>query len=208
MIKRLIFLLAFTMHFSLQAQEVSETDGTEDAATDTTSAYISDDLFIYMHSGPGTNYRILGSVTAGSAISILNTDEEAGFTEISDERDRTGWVKSDFISDTSIRFELGELSEQLNAVQSSTQDQSDTILQLESQLRAAEQENIELSQKLDEQQQKADQLEQQISVQTTDAEKEMFYRGGIVAGSGLLLGILLTLLLRRKKRSDALYDRY
>ncbi|BDX05562.1 hypothetical protein MACH26_10830 [Planctobacterium marinum] len=208
MIKRLIFLLAFTMHFSLQAQEVSETDSSDDAASDTTSAYISDDLFIYMHSGPGTNYRILGSVTAGSAISVLNTDDDAGFTEISDERDRTGWVKSEFVSDSSIRFQLSELQDQLDSAQSSTQDQSDSILRLESQLRAAEQANIELEQQLEEQVQKAAQLEQQLSLQTTDADKEMFYRGAIVAGSGLLLGILLTLLLRRKKRSDALYDRY
>ncbi|WP_338291541.1 TIGR04211 family SH3 domain-containing protein [Planctobacterium marinum] len=196
------------MHFSLQAQEVSETDSSDDAASDTTSAYISDDLFIYMHSGPGTNYRILGSVTAGSAISVLNTDDDAGFTEISDERDRTGWVKSEFVSDSSIRFQLSELQDQLDSAQSSTQDQSDSILRLESQLRAAEQANIELEQQLEEQVQKAAQLEQQLSLQTTDADKEMFYRGAIVAGSGLLLGILLTLLLRRKKRSDALYDRY
>lgn len=196
------------MHFSLQAQEVNETDNSDNVASDTASAYISDDLFIYMHSGPGTNYRILGSVTAGSAVSILNTDSEAGFTEITDERDRTGWVKSEFVSETSIRSAVEDLANQLDAAQSSTQDQSDTILRLESQLRAAEQQNAELGQQLEEQVQKAAQLEQQISTQTTDAEKEMFYRGGIVAGSGLFVGILLTLVLRRKKRSDALYDRY
>ena len=37
--------------------------------------YISDELFIYMHAGPGTNYRILGTVIAGSDVKITGAVE-------------------------------------------------------------------------------------------------------------------------------------
>ncbi|MCC2605277.1 TIGR04211 family SH3 domain-containing protein [Planctobacterium marinum] len=208
MIKRLFFLLFLINSQALIAQENDDLSSVDNTESDANYAFVSDDLFIYMHSGPGTNYRILGSVTAGSAISILNTDTEAGFTEISDERDRTGWIKSEFVSDTSIRQQIQQLEVQLEDTGPQLQTQSDEILRLESQLRAAEQEKVELSQQLEEQMQLASQLEQQLSTQTTDAEKEMFYRGAMVAGSGALAGIFLTLVLRRKKRSDSLYDRY
>ncbi|MCW8833737.1 MAG: hypothetical protein OQK03_10490, partial [Colwellia sp.] len=41
------FFILFATVFSVQAQE-------------NTQAFISDDLSIFMHAGPGTNYRILG----------------------------------------------------------------------------------------------------------------------------------------------------
>lgn len=208
MIKRLFFLLFLINTHALIAQENDDLSSADTSNVETNNAFVSDDLFIYMHSGPGTNYRILGSVTAGSAVTILSTDEEAGFSEIVDERDRTGWIKTEFVAETSIRQQIQQLTAQLEDTQPQLQTQSDEILRLESVLRAAEQEKVDLNRQLEEQIQLANQLQQQISLQTTDAEKEMFYRGAIVAGSGALAGILLTLLMRRKKRSDALYDRY
>lgn len=32
--------------------------------------YISDELFTYMHSGPGTQFRILGSIDAGEKVTV------------------------------------------------------------------------------------------------------------------------------------------
>ncbi|OOF20000.1 arylsulfatase, partial [Salinivibrio sp. IB574] len=60
--------------------------------------YISDELFTYMHSGPGTQYRIIGSVDAGDKITVLSRDRDAGYTQVVDSRGRKGWVKSDYVT--------------------------------------------------------------------------------------------------------------
>ncbi len=37
--------------------------------------YISDNLFTYMHRGPGTQFRIMGSVNAGTKVTLLETNK-------------------------------------------------------------------------------------------------------------------------------------
>ncbi|MGL6176871.1 MAG: TIGR04211 family SH3 domain-containing protein, partial [Vibrionaceae bacterium] len=41
-------------------------------------SYISDELFIYMHAGPGTEYRILGSINAGVPVKVMGA-EKSGY---------------------------------------------------------------------------------------------------------------------------------
>ena len=70
-------------------------------SSDTLSAdsdhYIADNLIVYMHSGPGRNYRILGSIEAGLPVTVLQTNSESGFSQISNADGREGWVcKSPF----------------------------------------------------------------------------------------------------------------
>jgi len=76
--------------------------------------YISDDLFTFLHSGPGRNYRILGSVVAGSEVTVLQTDSDSNYVEIVDDKDRTGWVDGEFVSpQKSLRELVPGLQQQL-----------------------------------------------------------------------------------------------
>ena len=69
--------------------------------------YISDDLYTFLHAGPGRNYRILGSVLAGTRVTQLQIDAENNFVEIIDDKQRTGWVDATFITtESSIRESL------------------------------------------------------------------------------------------------------
>lgn len=60
--------------------------------------YIADKLFTYMHSGPSNQYRILGSIDAGEKVKLIEVNKESGYSHIADERGRTGWVESRFIT--------------------------------------------------------------------------------------------------------------
>lgn len=56
-------------------------------ATAAEKRYVSDDLSTYVHSGPGTKYRIVGTLNAGEAVELISTD--GGFAQVKDGRGRT-----------------------------------------------------------------------------------------------------------------------
>ncbi|MCV5978240.1 TIGR04211 family SH3 domain-containing protein, partial [Escherichia coli] len=60
--------------------------------------YISDDIFTCMHSGPNNTYRIIGSINAGSKVQLLQANKDTGYTQVRDDRGRTGWVQSKFVT--------------------------------------------------------------------------------------------------------------
>ncbi len=172
--------------------------------------YISDDLFTYMHSGPGTQYRILGSINAGAKVTQL--DSGSGYTKVKDERGREGWIKTDFISTTP------GLKERLPALEQSL---SETKAQLATAEQDADQRNASLISSLEVRDQQIEDLEsrnQEVSEQLNAAETEMramrakldtqqndllmrwFLRGGMVAGGGLLLGLCLPHMIPRRKK--------
>ncbi|WP_339770004.1 TIGR04211 family SH3 domain-containing protein [uncultured Paraglaciecola sp.] len=165
--------------------------------------YISDDLFTFIHSGPGRNYRILGSIIAGSEVTVLRTDSESNYVEIVDDKDRTGWVDGEFVSkQKSLRELVPGLQQQLaDATQSTSAQQSenDSLRQqfselqsqnnrLTKQLKTLEEQNADFSQKLD----AADQT----------AKMQWFTRGGIVALISLILGVIVAYLPKKRRKSD------
>ena len=62
----LILLLLTGVHFTVIAQTDSNSSDIR---------YITDDLQAFMHSGPGRNYRILGSIIAGTKVTVLQQDK-------------------------------------------------------------------------------------------------------------------------------------
>ena len=94
------FFMMLSAIFSVQAQESSQ-------------AFISDDLSIFMHAGPGTNYRILGTINAGAQIQTTGKSDK-GYSEIVDEKNRITWVESKYLtSQPGLRFVVAELNNKL-----------------------------------------------------------------------------------------------
>lgn len=165
------------------------------------SAYIIDDLFIYMHAGAGANYRIVGSVNAGDEIKLTG-NESNGYTEIIDPRDRITWVESKYLSKTpGMRFAIAELNTKLA-------NQEESVEQSEASLSLANQQINQLKEN-----EKA--LNKQITALTRDLataqskvdnqdlalKKEYFFNGAIVLAVGLILGLILPRLATRKRSS-------
>ncbi|MCW8330347.1 SH3 domain-containing protein [Photobacterium sp. SDRW27] len=177
--------------------------------------YISDDLFTYMHRGPGTQYRIMGSVNAGTKVTLLEANKEAGYSRIKDERGRTGWVSSKFISTQiglkervpTLEKELTEVKaaladalqsgdEKTASLQNSLQLRTEQITELESQ-------NSQLNEQLMTSQAEIRELRAKIDTQKDDLLMKWFTYGGMVAGAGLLFGLVLPHLIpRRRKRNN------
>lgn len=209
MIKRLFFLLFISFSSTIPAlqEEASET-GTSDSEFNGTH-FISDDLFIFMHSGPGNNYRIIGSINAGSAIKITDQNTETEFTQITDQRGRSGWIKTEFVSATdSVKTQLSDLQARMAEQGDLSASYSQEVSLLQARLEQAEQQKISLEEQTQSLRSQLDNATQRLEKTQDEGQKELFYMGAIVAGSGLIFGIILTMVLKGRKRSDSLYDRY
>ena len=155
-----------------------------------------------MHAGPGTRFRILGSVTAGSSIDILPESED-DYQKIIDNRGRTGWVEQKYVTkDSSLRTVVAELNAQLastseteSQLKSQVSEQATTIALLES-------DNSELNSKIAKLTKQLDEQEQLLSTQDMQVKKEWFYTGGIVLGIGLLLGLIIPKLAGGRRRTQ------
>ncbi|KJY90829.1 TIGR04211 family SH3 domain-containing protein [Pseudoalteromonas piscicida] len=194
----IIASLLFTSFVSF-AEEPDE-NSTVNAATP--NGYISDNLFIFMHTGPSKNYRILGSVDAGTPITILSGANDE-FVQIKDDKAREGWVESKFVT-----TEPG-LKQQLEAVNQTLVETQEALNDAQQQLPMLQQNNTNLLAENASLQDTISGLEKQLQderlAQQQKVQKEqhqLLTYGGIIGISGIIIGVILTLFLSRRKRYD------
>lgn len=164
------------------------------------SRYISDNVFLYLLGGPGTEYRILGSVEAGQPVTLL-PEAENGYSKIIDHKGREGWVQTDLISATqSFREQVPMLSAELTKVKteladiaSSTENQADTVASLKAKLSEAQTALAKTTQE-------RDTFKATIENNAADERFELWRQGGLIAAGGLILGMILVYLPRPQRR--------
>lgn len=164
------------------------------------NAFISDDVFIYMHTGPGTQFRILGSITAGAPISIIKSSDDGKYTQIRDNKDREGWVQAEFVSQQqSLRTLNPLLQQQVDATKQQITELEQRLEQLNAAAANWQQQKQQLSQQL-----KSAQIAEQEALASLTGEEErlkiewMLKGGGLIV-AGILFGIVLTFLPKRKR---------
>lgn len=189
----LIFSLFSTKSFG---QEANPQDAME-------RGFISDDLFVYMHAGAGTNYRIVGSINAGNEIRL--TGEQAnGYTQITDEKGRTGWVEEKFVStNPSLRSVIAQLNSELASYTETEQRLNDEISSKQGQIITLEEQHSALKSDYDALTKQHDELALQVSNQDLELKKQYFFYGAMVLGVGLLLGIILPHLAAKKRKTQS-----
>lgn len=167
--------------------------------------YISDDLFIYLRAGPSKDFRLLGSITAGTQVQLLQVDRDAGYAEIIDKRQRTGWVESKFVTrNQSIRQDIIDLEQSMN-------DKNQELAQMQRQVDAvmdnlgqSEDQKSSLNRKVTEQLEEIARLNEQIEKRERTNNMMWFTRGGILAISALVIGYILGLIGRKRNNQDRL----
>ena len=200
MLRKLICLFVVCLSSSFisaqsLAQETNDSEGE--------IRYISDDLFTYLHSGPGRNFRILGSVVAGTRVTLLQENPEKSFVEVIDDKQRTGWVDAEFINLTkSVRELLPGLRQQVEKTEKIILQQRSSIDLLNQQIIALTSQNTNLKKNLSDTEKENAKKAQTLADYDQTAQIEWFTRGGIVAVISLLLGIILTYLPKIRRRND------
>lgn len=174
------------------------------AAPSGKSAFIKDELTTFMRSGAGDNYRLIGTVNAGDAVTLASGQANNGYMEIIDKKGRKGWVKSKYISTSaSLKSRFNTLSATLAKTEQNLRDLQQTLPELKKTNQQLQAQNNQLQSQLDALKAKEQQqLNHQQQLQTEEKKTLLTYGGAIALGS-LILGVLLTLMLSRRKRRDS-----
>lgn len=173
--------------------------------------YVSDDLHTFLHSGPGTKYKIIGSVNTGEHIKVIQTN--SGFTQVRDSKGRSGWINSKYVSNKlglkerlpKLEIQLTKLNTQLNTAKDKANKEKvsleENLESHSSQVSELQKRNSTLNKELQEIQSLNRNLNAKLDTQKNDLLMRWFSYGGMVGGIGLLLGLVLPSLIpsRRKK---------
>lgn len=167
--------------------------------------FISDELFIFLHAGPGRDFRIIGSISAGTTISLLQVDRESGYAQIQDDRERTGWVESKFVSrGPSNSMALAEARKKMETQQEEIKAMQARINSAVNDFAKSEQQQIVLNRSLTKSLEQNAELERRIAQIGRSEQMLWFTRGAILALISVVIGYLLGLFGRKKGKSNPL----
>ncbi|WP_299801555.1 TIGR04211 family SH3 domain-containing protein [uncultured Shewanella sp.] len=162
--------------------------------------YISDDVYIYLHGGPGTQFRILGSIEAGQEVTSLK-ETQGDYSKIVDHKGREGWVQSKMLSAKAslrvqlpaIQAELEQTKSELESALSSGDNNAQELRQVKSELAAAQK-------ALNSASNERDSAKAKLASMQRNERFEMWKQGGFIAAGGLLLGIIIVYLPRPQRK--------
>lgn len=176
--------------------------------------YISDDLSTYLRRGPGLQYGLSGSVNAGDKITVIEVSTDGKFTKIQTQAGRIAWIESNALSDTpSLKHLIPELENKIKvqeeALNQAQQVQDNATTALKKQLTTAnetivnlESENQQLQAQVATQQASLESLNNQLDEKRQELILTWFLYGGMVAGGGLILGLILPIIMPRRRKKD------
>ncbi|MCH4565225.1 MULTISPECIES: TIGR04211 family SH3 domain-containing protein [Halomonas] len=190
-------LLALPLH----AQEVD--DGTR---------WVSDSLTTYVRSGPTDGYRIIGTLTAGEPVTVLETSGD--YTRVRNSDDNTVWVLSSELQEVpsaqvrlpELETRVAELTDELDGINGEWENRvasmTEALAASEQRIDELESRNRELDAEAEQSRSTIRRLQARLDTQEEDLLLRYFMYGGGVAGGGLLVGLIVPHLPRRRKKRD------
>ena len=155
--------------------------------------YVSDELNTWVRSGPGDNYRLVGTVNAGEEVVLLQTNEASNYAQVRDSSGRTAWIPlKELNTQPSLRTRVPELENQVKTL-------TDKLNNIDNSLK---EENQKLKNELIVAQKKVNAANLQLDDKQRTIIMQWFMYGGGVLGAGLFLGLVLPHLIPRRKRKD------
>lgn len=198
----MIISLSLPFLFQAVAEELPAQTQSLAEAENSKTAYIADNLFIFLHTGAGKNYRIIGSINAGTEISLTGKVEN-DFSEIIDDKNRTGWIDSQFVSaNPGLRFVIAELNGKLAGYSESGDQLSQELDQAQRNIEQLRSEHNQQASEIVNLNKQLLESQSQVKAQDTNVKKEWFFNGAIVLAIGLILGLIIPKLIGSRRSSS------
>ncbi|CNH47740.1 TIGR04211 family SH3 domain-containing protein [Yersinia pekkanenii] len=177
--------------------------------------YISDELDTYVHSGPGNQYRIVGTLKGGDEVTLISVEDSNSYGQIRDSKGKITWIPLNQLSETpSLRIRVPDLEQQVktltdklanidNSWNQRTAEMQQKVAASDSVISELQKENESLKNQLVVAQKKVSAVNLQLDDKQRTIILQWFMYGGGVAGVGLLIGLVLPHLIpsRRKKNN-------
>lgn len=174
--------------------------------------WVADDLTTFVRSGPSREYRIVGTLASGVQVSVLETSGDYSRVRTAD--GEVVWIQSDQLQDERsltervpvLRSRVESLSSQLESIDSEWEGRvatmTETLETRQQRITDLESRNAELDRQLSQAQASLRQLKARLDTQEEDLLMRYFMYGGGVAGAGLVVGLLVPHLPRRRSKRD------
>ena len=182
------------------------------ALAQSNEAWVSDELSTYVRSGPTDGYRIIGTLTAGEQVEVLETSGD--YTRVRNSDGNAVWVLSNELQDTPSALEqlpalegrVQALSTELAGINEQWEQRvasmTETLDVREKRINELENRNAALEEEASQQLQQVRELQARLDTQEEDLLLRYFMYGGGVAGAGLIVGLIVPHLPRRRKKRD------
>lgn len=176
--------------------------------------YVTDELNTWVRSGPGDNYRLVGTVNAGEEVTLLQSNPDTKYAQVRDANGRTSWIPSSQLTNQpsfkvrvpELENQVKTLSDKLNNIDTTwnqrTADMQKKVAASDSIINSLKAENQQLKNQLIVAQKKVSAANVQLDDKQRAIIMQWFMYGGGVAGIGLLLGLLLPHMIPSRKRNN------
>ena len=176
--------------------------------------YVTENVDIYLRRGPGTQYAYSNTVKVGQRVTELGKSTDGKFTRIQLPNGNSAWIESNKLKDQPSFKELmpsleAQLAEYKDKVDNAEKNQQNAIRDYVEKLQKAEQsieslqaKNNELEQLNKQQEIKLESMLNQVDDKRRDLIVTWFTYGGLVAGGGLLLGLILPAIMPGRRKKD------
>ncbi len=166
-------------------------------------SHISDEVTVFVHSGPSNQYRITGRFTSGETVTVLARNENSGYLHVRNESGKDGWVDGKFIKPGySVKVRLPQVQAAYDQSQEKLTAQADELARLRVQLTEEQEARTGSTARIAQLENRIVELQGQIDGMDQTNLMRWFSYGGIVALGGLLLGLIVPYLPKKRRRND------
>jgi len=176
--------------------------------------YVTENVDIYLRRGPGTQYAYSNTVKVGQRVTELGKSTDGKFTRIQLPNGNSAWIESNKLKDQPSFKELmpsleAQLAEYKDKVDNAEKNKQNAIRDYVEKLQKAEQsieslqaKNNELEQLNKQQEMKLESMLNQVDDKRRDLIVTWFTYGGLVAGGGFFLGLILPAIMPGRRKKD------
>lgn len=176
--------------------------------------YVTENVDIYLRRGPGSQYAYTSAVKAGQKVAELEKSVDGKYTRIQLPNGNSAWIESNKLKDQPSLKELvptleAKLAEYKDKADNAEKYKQNAINDYAEKLKLAEQtieslqaKNKELDQLNKTQDTKIESMLNQVDDKRRDLIVTWFTYGGLVAGGGFLLGLILPAIMPGRRKKD------
>ncbi|OCG77552.1 TIGR04211 family SH3 domain-containing protein [Gilliamella sp. Occ4-3] len=176
--------------------------------------YVTDNVDIYLRRGPGSQYAFSNAVKAGEKVVELEKSADGKFTRIQLNNGSTAWIETSKLNEQpsykerfpALEAKLAEYQDKVDNAEVNQQKLlSDYIQKLqtaEKSIETLQNKNEALEQQVKEQNSRIESMLNQVDDKRRDLIVTWFTYGGLVAGGGLILGLILPRIIPSRRKKD------
>lgn len=176
--------------------------------------YVRDDIDVYLRRGPGSQYAFSNSVKAGDKVTVLENSVDGKYARIQIGNGRIAWIETSKLNDQpsyrelfpSLEAKLAEYKDKVDNAdkyrQSIINESNQKLQTNEKLIESLQKKNSELEAQVKEQSKHIDSMMNQVDDKRRDLIVTWFTYGGLVAGGGLILGLILPRIIPSRRKKD------